>query len=407
MPKPKQDCCEFLSDIRTQIDRYLTQNCESPAPTPGLPCPDSSDSIIIDKSGTYNLCNLRGQMEIKAPDVTIEGMRLEGTNPDYTLLTAHHTTKLINCDLIGSPNGQHRGIRVDAGGIRLINTRVFNIWKDGQDTQAVAGWDGCKDLIIEGGEYSASSENIMFGGSVCSSEENIPQDILIDGAYLWKDLIWRKRERGEVNKNLFELKNAKRLTIKNCRMQYSWGNPDSGQGGVAIVLTVRQEWPHQPVSFNRIEDITIENNEIESVGMGFNFLGVDDSRITEHVMSNILIRNNNFKDFDRHKWEGDGRQFQIGLGSKNLQIIGNKFPGPKENFYTIISFYGYEQGPDYPYINEGFVFDDNEVNEGKYAVHGAGMEVTGVLEALARYAPGYSWKNDKVNDKSGYYIYPS
>lgn len=390
---------EMLTDIRDSIDRYLRQG---PTPPPVEACPTSSEVITIDKSGVYKDCVLSGQIDITAPDVTLQNVVLEGTNPHYTLLTAAKGTKLEGCTLIGSPYGQHRGIRVDAPGIRLLNTKVLNIWSTiVSDAQAVAGWDGCKDLVIDGGEYWATTENMIFGGSPCPEEANIPQDILIQNLLMDKELIWKNRQHGTV-KNIFELKNAKRLKMKNVTMRHSWGH---GQGGEAVVLTVRQEYPNQS-PHNRIEDITLEDIKIENVGSGFNLLGRDTyGPITEHVMKNILLKNIDVKGFDRHAWDGNGQQFQIGLGTENLTIDNVQFKGgPKEAYYTIISFYGYEQGV--PYENKNLVIRRSTFNEGQYSVHAAGATVGGVIPALDLYAPGWVWEDVVVEDQSGEYVYP-
>ncbi len=144
-----------------------------------------SARATVDTAGAI----LRGAHTVTAPDVSFVGLRLEGKNKDATILTAGPRTIVDGCVVLGSPTGQHRGIRADADGIQILRSYIGNIWKD-QDTQAIAAWDGCKNLLIDDCFLEASGENVLFGGADSMTEAGIPQDILIQHCTLSKPLSW-------------------------------------------------------------------------------------------------------------------------------------------------------------------------------------------------------------------------
>ena len=160
------------------------------------------------------------------------------------------------CLILGPPNGVKRGILVNASNITVSRSHIAGIWALGQDSQAIAGWDGSRSIKISDNYLEAASENIMFGGADPTSEQNVPQDILVEGNHLSKDLAWKTLSQ-HVIKNLLELKCAKRVRVRRNVLEHSWAD---AQNGTAIMLTPANQLG--AASFCGVEDVTFEQNII-------------------------------------------------------------------------------------------------------------------------------------------------
>src|SRR5690606_23447694 len=88
----------------------------------------------------------------------------------------------------------------------------------GNDSQAIAGWNGPGPFKIVNNYLEGAGENIMFGGATPRIEGLVPADIVIRGNHFHKPLRWRIGDPSYEGipwsvKNLFELKNARRVVI--------------------------------------------------------------------------------------------------------------------------------------------------------------------------------------------------
>ena len=97
-----------------------------------------------------------------------------------------------------------------------------------------------------------------------------------------------------VVKNLFELKAARRATIRNNLFERNWTD---GQSGTAILFTVRNQDGRSP--WTVIEDVLFEHNIIRDTEGVFSISGYDDqypsgrtTRIT--VRKNLAVASGNF-----------------------------------------------------------------------------------------------------------------
>lgn len=368
---------EFVAAIRAACDEFL-------APPPVVTPEPVYGDILIESPRTFTNQIFNGTVTVAAPDVTFANCKFVGTNPNQTILTAYHRTKVHNCDIIGSPYGQHRGVRTDADGIVITDSRIVNIWHS-IDTQAIGAWDGCKNLLVDNCDLEASGENICFGGSTMSSPDSVPQDILINNCRLTKNRLWQAKPGGVTCKNLFEIKVGQRIALTNCFLQNSWVD---GQDGYAILLTIRQD----PRPWGRLSDVRIENNRIDMVASAVNLLGVDDMDIQpgDPMMENILFKGNVFTNVNHPDMGGGGRCFIAINGSQNLQIIDNKISGPSW-FNTAFAFGGNQP----PILHKGLVIKGNVLPEGNYGIHAEGAPALGKA-GLDMYAPGYVWEDNTI-----------
>jgi hypothetical protein len=188
-------------------------------------------------------------------------------------------------------------------------------------------------------------------------------------------------------KNLFELKNAKRVTVRNNIMENCWLQ---AQGGYALVLTIRSE--NSLLPWATIEDVVIENNVISHLGAGINILAHEDGGRLSGRMANVAIRRNQFLDVNPTVWGGYGRQVQIINGPVNLELADNTFEGAGLN--STLQFVKASGSPVPELLCEGFKFTGNRIHEGLYGVIGEGCALG--TPSLNAYAPNYVWANNTI-----------
>lgn len=92
----------------------------------------------------------------------------------------------------GDPQlGQKRGLSLNSADTRILNSYFSDIKAVGQDTQAIAGWNGPGPFVIENNYLEAGAENLLFGGSDPEIEGLVPTGITIRRNHLTRPLSWR------------------------------------------------------------------------------------------------------------------------------------------------------------------------------------------------------------------------
>lgn len=241
--------------------------------------------------------------------------------------------------------GTRRGIAMNGAHIAVVDSYLADFKEVGSDSQTIAGWNGPGPFKIVNNYLEAAGENVMFGGSPPAIPDLVPSDIEVRANHLAKPLTW-KHERWSV-KNLFELKNARRVLLEGNVLEHSWV---SGQTGFAILLTVRAEGGRAP--WAAVDDVSIVNNVVHDTAGGVNILALDDSGPSAGA-HRILIRNNLFDHVTT-------RLFQLLRGASDLVIEHNTAFG---NYVVVFA----EGEP-----HHRFVFRDNLVPFGAYGILGTG-----------------------------------
>jgi hypothetical protein len=231
-------------------------------------------------------------------------------------------------------------------------------------------------LIVDGCYLDASSENILFGGGDPAREEDIPSDILIRRCTLTKPVSWRSLPDANV-KNLFELKNAKRVTLEECDLSFSWVQ---GQDGFAILLTVRNQDGNAP--WSTIEDVTIRGCTVRHAAGGVQILG-SDYTYPSGRMTRVRLLDNVFCDLGPD-WGWNGRSIQI-EGGDDLEFVGNSFRGIVScGFYFIDG---------YASPCRGFVVRNHDMDEGDYGICADGGLLG--MPALEKHAPDINGRTSR------------
>lgn len=273
----------------------------------------------------------------------------------YNLLYLGATSNLVGdvpsdlefdrCLFRSTPNSvTRRGVALNSANTVIKNSYFEGFAYPQEETQAVCGWTGTRNVKIINNYIEGGAENIMFGGSDPASAELIPQDIEVRGNRFNKPESWRGKNS---MKCLFELKNAKRVQFTDNYLENNWL-------GSAFRITVRNQ--EGKATFSTIEDVVIKNNIIRGAGEGINILGKDDT-YPSRTLRNLSISNNLFLDIGITPYEGGGYFIQIADGENVLVANNTAF-----NNGNIVTFYG---SP-----TRNFLFRDNIVGHGNYGIHG-------------------------------------
>jgi hypothetical protein len=269
--------------------------------------------------------------------------------------------------------GQKRGIALNSGLTHILNSHFSDIKSVGQDSQAIAGWNGSGPYVIENNYVEAAGENVLFGGSDPNVWSNVPSDITVRRNYFTKPLAWRE-EKWEV-KNAFELKSARRVLIEGNVFEHVWRD---GQPGFAVLFTVRNQDGKAPWSV--IEDVTFRYNIIRHAGGAINMTGYDNNHPSAQTRR-IRIAHNLVYDIDRTRWDGNGDFVQIGNAPRDVIVEHNTVV----HSGTALHAYG-KNYSGAPHI-EGVVFRDNFLRHNSYGVIGDNAGGFG-QPTLATYFPG-------------------
>lgn len=180
-------------------------------------------------------------------------------------------------------NKARRGFVLNSAETSIINSYVSGFAGAGDETQAIAGWNGPGPFHIINNYLEAGGEIVIFGGSDPSITNLVPSDIEIRRNYLHRPAEWFGKA---LIKGSFELKNAKRVVVEGNHIE-------SEILATALVITVRNQYGKSP--WSTIEDLEIKNNIVSHAGSGVNFMGTDNEHPSQEA-KRIRITNNLFLD---------------------------------------------------------------------------------------------------------------
>jgi hypothetical protein len=284
-----------------------------------------------------------------------------GANRQRDVQVPHHLI-FDRCYLHGGERGARRGIALNSSHTAVIDSYLSDFKTVGEDSQALAGWNGPGPFKIVNNYLEGAGENLMFGGGTPSIPGLVPSDIEIRANHFSKPLSWKIGEADYAGtpwtvKNLFELKNARRVVVSGNLFEHSWLH---AQDGFAVLFTVRTEDDAAP--WAAVEDVRFEHNVVRRSASGINIMGIDDgSRAGNGRARRITISNNLFEEIGAARWGGKGRLFQLLDGTEDVAITHNTA------FQTDAIIFG-ERSP-----HRRFIFSDNIVAHNDYGIIGSGF----------------------------------
>ena len=289
--------------------------------------------------------------------------------------------------IVAGEYGQKRGIRGNGRQITLTRSHIANIWRDGQDSQTFCAWDGAGPYTLTNNYLEAASENVMFGGADSQSLDRIPSDILIEGNQFTKRLEWKGQSK--VVKNLFELKAARRITIRGNLFERNWTDAQTGFG--ILLKSVNQDGT---APWTVLEDVIFEHNVVRDTENGFNIMGNDYAQPSGRA-TRITIRNNLLLT--------PGVAFQLGGEIGQLTIDHNTIM----QGYTLMSPYvggvwnaGAPAPREAEYAVEQLTFTNNLAPHNEYGVKGQGSGIG--TPTLVAHMRSYTWTNNALAGAAGY-----
>jgi hypothetical protein len=361
--------------IRTSAEDRLPApgNRVDPSHAPLMPRLESAgESVITADPGAhhYRLVGLEIHPRAGAFLYNLVALGTSEASPDAL---PHHIV-IDRCYLHGDPRrGTRRGIALNGREIAVVDSHLADFKEAGADSQAIAGWNGPGPFKIVNNTLEAAGENLLFGGADPSIRDLVPSDIEIRRNLLRKPLSWKQGDPAYEGtawtvKNLFELKNARRVLVDANVFENNWAQ---AQSGFAILFTVRNQDGASP--WSAVEDVTFTNNIVRHTGSGINVLGTDDAAPSGPARR-LAIRNNLFDDVDGSRWGGGGRMLQLLNGVADLVFEHNTC---LHTGNTVTA-----DGA----AHTGFSFRDNIVLNNQYGVTGAGKPSG--RSTLAAFFPG-------------------
>ncbi len=317
----------------------------------------TSGAVLTADPGAHHL-RLVGLEIAPSPGIFLRSLVDLGSDADEVSALPHDII-IDRCYVRGDPRrGARRGVALNSRNTAIVDSLFLDFKEVGADSQAIAGWNGPGPFRIANNHLEAAGENVMFGGADPLIADLVPADIEIVGNHFAKPLRWMAddpRYEGEAwsVKNLFELKNARRVLAEGNLFEYNWPH---AQNGFAILFTVRNQDGRAPWSV--VEDVMFRGNVVRHVGGGINILGHDDNHPSRQT-SRIAIVDNVFADVGG-RW-GHGRLFQVLDGTRDVIIDHNTA------FQTGTPLFGGDSRP-----HTGFIFRNNIVLAGTTGISGSG-----------------------------------
>ena len=297
----------------------------------------------------------------------------DGSFSQSNLDRVPHDLIVDRCYIHGdSVRGQKRGIALNSASTSVTGSYISDIKATSQDAQAIAGWNGPGPFLIENNYLEASGENFMLGGATPGINGVVPSDVVFRRNHVTRPASWRSASW--TVKNLFELKNARRVLVEGNLFETHWAG---AQPGYAIVLTPRGERGAAPWAV--VEDVTFRYNIVRNVAAVFNLLAFDDGGASG-LLRRVRIADNLFYSVDRTAWGGNGTFLQMGQGPGDIAVEHNTILQTG----NIVTAYGGTR--ESPSPAERFVFRDNIALHNANGVIGQGLAIGN--DTLAKYFPG-------------------
>lgn len=376
---PQKDGASWIV-VRGAGDRLPAPGTRvTPAAAPAMPKLEARWGVVISAEPASHHYRFVG-IEIRpAPGAFLKNLVLLG-NREKALAEVPHHFVFDRCYVHGDAAlGARRGIALGSRETAVVDSWLSDFKERGADSQAIAGWNGPGPFRIENNTLEAAGENVMFGGADPDLQGLVPADIEIRRNHFRKPLAWKPGEPGYAGtpwlaKNLFEVKNARRVLVAQNLFEQNWVG---AQAGFAIVLTVRNQDGQAPWSV--VEDVTFQDNVVRHSAAGIVILGTDDNAASGRT-ARVAIRNNLFEDIGGERWGGGGKLFQILSGATQVRIEHNTA------FQTgsIVT----AEGPP----NPGFVYRDNIAPHNAQGIVGTGV-ASGLPTGAAFFPDGVIRRN--------------
>ena len=312
---------------------------------------------------------------------------------DERRLAALPTDMVIDRSWVhGNPTGNaRRGVSLNGIREAVVDSYVSDFHEVGADAQAIAGWNGPGPFKIVDDFLEGSGENVMFGGADPAIRKLVPSDIEIRRNHFFKPLSWRVGDPSYAGthwtvKNIFELKNARRVLVRGNVLENCWGDAQTGFG-----VNLKSADQDGTAPWSQTSDVTFRDNIVRHAASAVTVVGRDPG--TERLTRRVTIQNNVFEDIDGRRWGGSGIFLQVVSGP--APVGGGSAAGPAylvvdhntafQTGSTIVA----DGAP-----SQGFAFTNDIAAHNRYGVKGTGT-ATGT-PTLEQFFPGYRFERNVI-----------
>jgi hypothetical protein len=239
----------------------------------------------------------------------------DGPGGQKTLASVPHDIVLDRMYIHGSATlDLRRCVALNSANTGIVDSYLADCHSRTIDSQAILGWNGPGPFKIVNNYLEAAGENIMFGGSDPGIPDMVPSDIEIRHNHFYKPLAWRGVW---LIKNLFELKNARRVLVEGNVLENSWA---AAQDGTAILLkSVNQE---NTAPWSGTTHVTLRLNVIRNVGAAFNIAAHPEAYAVEPAHS-IAVTDNVIQNINTGDFKGSAKAFLLQNALTDITIAHN------------------------------------------------------------------------------------
>ncbi|MBA2480143.1 MAG: fibronectin type III domain-containing protein, partial [Planctomycetes bacterium] len=371
----------------------------------------NADLPAIRTSGAAHHYRLVG-LEITMTFPSSYGLITFGEGTETSTAALPNNLIIDRCWVHGSATGNvQNGLRINSATSAIIDSHFDQCQSTTVESHCIAGVNGSGPFKIVNNFLGGSTIQVLFGGAVPSISGLIPSDIEFRRNLCQKPTSWRLGSADYAGtqwyvKNLFELKNARRVLIDGNIFEQNWpfngSGPDgSAQQGYALLFTVRDEGG--VASWATVQDVTVTNNIIRKSNAGIAFYGLEGAGSRR-----MKIQNNLFDDIGLN-WGSNDRTGMF------AQI--NRVSDLTINHNTIIhdSDITFATTGASPVQSGGFVFTNNIANHAcarpinaNTGINGAGTNPgLPTLTAYFNGSPAYVCTKNALAQPSGTPSYPT
>jgi Right handed beta helix region len=360
-PEPANVAAQFIT-VRSAADdsHFPAGGRVDPSHLQWMPIVRSpnSESALTTKAGAHHW-----RLQWLAFQANAEGVGNiislgDGGDGQRDLAAVPHHLQLDGVIIRGdAAKGQKRAIGLNSAETTIRNSDIRDIKADGQDSQAICGWNGPGPFVIENNYLEAAGENVMFGGADPTIRDLVPTDITIRRNYFTKPLEWRG-SRWTV-KNLLELKNARRVLIESNVFENNWV---AAQTGYALLFKPTNQDGRAP--WVEVTDVTFQFNIVRHSSSAISINGTD-YQYPSGQLRRLQIKDNVFYDIDAARWGGEGRFLKIGDSPQDVVVDHNT----AIQSGSVVQLYGSDKDGR-PRAIEGFHLTNNLTLHNEYGIIG-------------------------------------
>jgi hypothetical protein len=132
---------------------------------------------------------------------------------------------------------------------------VTTTWK-GIESHCVVAWTGAGPMKLANNYFDCASIGVLLGGAACAIADVAPSDVEVRGNHFVKDSAYK----GYVAKNLFEVKDGRRVLLEGNMIERSWFE---AQSAMAMNLQSLTDEKNRDV---QATDITVRWNRVTQAG---------------------------------------------------------------------------------------------------------------------------------------------